>query len=69
MTFAKVILRSGEKPYVAFEDEATETVAKCNLPSVVMCTKKDIEKLHNIHFWYYGDRTIKQIEENPIANV
>ena len=67
-TFAHVTLRSGEKMYVAFEDDATREVAVCNLPSFSNCNEKDIPAGSlPIHFWYYGDRNIEVVNKNPIA--
>ena len=68
ITYAHVTLRNGDKSYVAFEDEATKTVAQCNLPVCVMCGIRDIPKIsHPVHFWYYGDRSEKQVNSNEVA--
>jgi|WetSurMetagenome_2_1015567.scaffolds.fasta_scaffold01346_23 hypothetical protein len=68
ISYAHITLRNGEKLYVAFEDEATKTMAVCGLPSCIMCKLKDIpEKDKPVHYWFYGDKSIKQVMSNRIA--
>ena len=68
ITYAHITLRNGEKLYAAFEDEATKIMAECGLPSCTMCKLKDVpEKDKPVHFWFYGDKSMKQVMSNETA--
>lgn len=65
VTFAKVLLKSGEEAIVAFEDSAAASYGYMNLYSFQSMTEKQaLSKNEDIYFWEAGIYTLEQLHKN-----
>lgn len=65
ITFAEVVLKSGEEAIVAFEDSAAATYGYMNLPAYRSITEKQaLSKNVDIYFWHAGIYTLEQLKKN-----
>ena len=65
VTFARVLLKSGEEAIVAFSDSAAAIYGYMNLPSFQSITEKQaLSKDEDIYFWEAGIYTLDQLHKN-----
>lgn len=65
VTFARVLLKSGEEAIVAFADSAAATYGYMNLPSFQNITEKQaLSNNEDIYFWEAGIYTLDQLHKN-----
>lgn len=64
ITFAKVVLKSGEEAIVALEDSAARTYAYMNLPYYNAINETAaLKNGKDVHFWEAGIYTLDQLKK------
>jgi hypothetical protein len=65
VTFAEVVLKSGEEAVVAFADSAAAIYGYMNLPICRTITEKQaLAKSDKIYYWHAGIYTLEQLHKN-----